>query len=487
MSSAAASLVDDEVSPKERLAELFEQIAELTGQRNAIDAQIVDIVAEIDHGGLAGMTGARSISALVAWKTGVSPRNAKTIAAVAARGGQFPRCVAGLREGRLSLDQVGVLAERAADGSDDHYVELASVATVTQLRKAVSLEPRPDAAPKPQPERGISRTDHGESVTYRITVSKIEAAKVDAALAGKRDGLIADWKRDHDQQPDAATGSSADPDAPTPDADGGHGESPADTSDLDGVADATTDPDAGGVGGDFSDDVSDVFADLTDLTDGPGGDAEGAPRAPMPTTVDAFLELIESGWDGEVARRPHAQHTTVVVHVDAQSKVGALHLGPLLTDAERQYLSCDATCEVWFERAGRPIGAGRSTRTVNRRLRRALEHRDRCCVVPGCGATRGLHAHHLRHWENGGLTELENLVLVCPYHHRLHHAGGITLTGPAHQLVVTDADGQVLTNASLARPPTQPPPAVAPCTGPTGERADWWWYEPFQPQPPPAN
>ena len=218
MSAAAAFLVDDEVSPKERLAELFEQIAELTGQRNAIDAQIVDIVAEIDHGGLAGMTGARSISALVAWKTGVSPRNAKTIAAVAARGGQFPRCVAGLREGRLSLDQVGVLAERAADGSDDHYVELASVATVTQLRKAVGLEPRPDVSPKPQPERGISRTDHGESVTYRITVSKIEAAKVDAALAGKRDGLIADWKRDRDG---AEATTDADTDGPHGTSDGG--------------------------------------------------------------------------------------------------------------------------------------------------------------------------------------------------------------------------------------------------------------------------
>ena len=23
--------------------------------------------------------------------------------------------------------------------------------------------------------------------------------------------------------------------------------------------------------------------------------------------------------------------------------------------------------------------------------------------------------------------------------------------------------------------------------GPTGERADWWWYEPFQPQPPPTD
>ncbi|WP_264034364.1 hypothetical protein, partial [Mycobacterium sherrisii] len=30
-----------------------------------------------------------------------------------------------------------------------------------------------------------------------------------------------------------------------------------------------------------------------------------------------------------------------------------------------------------------------------------------------------------------------------------------------------------------------PPPNVPPCPGPTGERAQWWWYQPFQPQPPP--
>ncbi|WP_131809180.1 HNH endonuclease signature motif containing protein, partial [Mycolicibacterium setense] len=109
------------------------------------------------------------------------------------------------------------------------------------------------------------------------------------------------------------------------------------------------------------------------------------------------------------------------------------------------------------------------------------------CVVPGCGATRGLHAHHLIHWEDGGPTELHNLVLLCPYHHRLHHQGGITITGPADKLVVTDRAGTPLTNSSLARPPTTPPPNVPPCPGPTGERADWWWYTPFQPQPPPST
>jgi hypothetical protein len=28
---------------------------------------------------------------------------------------------------------------------------------------------------------------------------------------------------------------------------------------------------------------------------------------------------------------------------------------------------------------------------------------------------------------------------------------------------------------------------VPPCPGPYGERADWWWYTPFEPQPPPTN
>ena len=207
----------------------------------------------------------------------------------------------------------------------------------------------------------------------------------------------------------------------------------------------------------------------------------------MPGVVDAFLRLVEAGWDAEATRRPHGQRTTVVVHVDVEKRTGALHLGPLLSDADRQYLTCDATCEVWFERDGRVIGAGRTTRTVNRRLRRALEHRQSSCAVPGCGATRGLHAHHIRHWEAGGSTDLANLVLLCPFHHRLHHSGGITITGPADDLIVTDSSGGALGSGSLARPPNGCPPDVPPYSGPHGERADWWWYDPFQPSAPSTN
>ena len=395
---------------------LFEELAELAGQRNAIDGRLVEIVAELDRDELCGATGARSVAALVAWKLGWSSGNAHTIATVASRLQEFPRCAAGLREGRLSLDQVGVIAARAGQGSDEHYAQLAAVATVSQLRTAVKLEPRPHPDPRPQPQSSITKTSDEHTASWRITLPHLDAAKFDAALASHRDALFAEWKHDRDN------GERASEQAP-----------------------------------------------------------------PLPGTVEAFMRLVQAGWDDEAARRPHGQHTTVVVHVDVEQRAAALHLGPLLTDAERRYLTCDATCEVWFERHGEVIGAGRATRVINRRLRRALEHRHPTCAVPGCGATRGLHAHHIRHWQDGGLTDMFNLVLVCPYHHRLHHRGDITITGPADHLVVTDSTGQQLNPGPLARPPTRPPPAVPPCPGPTGERADWWWYEPFQPQPPPTN
>ncbi|BBY44758.1 HNH endonuclease signature motif containing protein [Mycolicibacterium celeriflavum] len=418
MVSFAPSGVEVDLSRLERLEVLFEELAELAGQRNAIDGRIVEIVAELEQDRLWGITGTRSVKALVAWKLGMSEATAKTVAAIAHRFQEFPVCTQGLREGRLSLDQVGIIAKRGGRGSDEHYAQLASVATVNQLRTAIRLEPRPepDPVPEPEPARSISKHTDEQFNYYRIKLPHTDGAVFDAALQSHLDALITEYKREHD-----ATGPVCEQ------------------------------------------------------------------QPPFPDTADAFMRLVEAGWDAEVARRPHGQHTTVVVHLDVKDRVAGLHLGPLLSDADRQYLLCDATCEAWFERDGQLIGAGRTTRQISRRLRRALEHRDRTCVVPGCEATRGLHAHHIVHWEDGGATELDNLVLVCPYHHRLHHRGGITITGPARDLTVTDPTGRPLADASLARPPTQPPPAVPPCRGPIGERADWWWYDPFEPQPPPST
>ena len=399
-----------------RVGVLFERLAELQGQRNAVDAQIVDVVRAFDEEDLWGMTNCRSLEQLVAWKTGSSASHARALTAVARRAEAFPRCVEGLRSGSLSLDQVAVVAERAADGSDDHYAELAESATVAQLRTALSLAPRPKPDPAPEPERSVTKLTDEECAYWRIKLPHVDAAVFDAALQSHLDALVAQWRRDHGERGEAA---------------------------------------------------------------------EQAP--PFPTVADAFLRLVEAGWDADVAARPHGHRTTVVMHVDAESKLASLHLGPALSEAERRYLSCDATVETWFEKDGVPMGCGRETRQLPRRLRRALEHRHPTCAVPGCGTTRGLHAHHIWHWEDGGPTELWNLVLICPFHHRQHHRGLITIRGPGHAVTVLDQRGEVMGGGSVARPPRGSPPRVPPYAGPTGERADWRWYQPFEPTPDPND
>ena len=188
----------------------------------------------------------------------------------------------------------------------------------------------------------------------------------------------------------------------------------------------------------------------------------------MPNTVDAFLRLVEAGWDTEAARRPHGQHTTVVVHVDVEARAAALHLGPLLSDAERQYLTCDATCEVWFERDGRAhrCRAGPPARSAGG-CAAPWSTATACCAVPGCGATRGLHAHHIRHWEDGGPTELDQPGPAVPVSTTGRTtAADITITGPAersHRHRQRRADHSA--PGSLARPPTGPPPDVPPYPG----------------------
>jgi len=59
-------------------------------------------------------------------------------------------------------------------------------------------------------------------------------------------------------------------------------------------------------------------------------------------------------------------------------------------------------------------------RTINARLRTAIAYRDQArCVVPGCGARHRLEFDHVNPVNNLGATELDNLALLCHFHHHL--------------------------------------------------------------------
>ena len=71
-----------------------------------------------------------------------------------------------------------------------------------------------------------------------------------------------------------------------------------------------------------------------------------------------------------------------------------------------------------------PLALGRSQRTASAAQLKALAVRDAGCVHPGCSRTVVFcDAHHVRHWVDGGPTDLANLVLLCRHHHRTLHAG----------------------------------------------------------------
>jgi hypothetical protein len=58
---------------------------------------------------------------------------------------------------------------------------------------------------------------------------------------------------------------------------------------------------------------------------------------------------------------------------------------------------------------------------------RQLRYRDYGCTFPGCGSRRFAQAHHIAWWRHGGRTDLNNLLLVCTFHHKLVHEYGWTV------------------------------------------------------------
>jgi hypothetical protein len=88
--------------------------------------------------------------------------------------------------------------------------------------------------------------------------------------------------------------------------------------------------------------------------------------------------------------------------------------------------SCDASVvSIIEDENGEPLNVGRKTRSIPPALRRALNSRDRGCRFPGCPNKHYVDGHHIKHWVHGGETRLSNLALLCRYHHRQVHEGGI--------------------------------------------------------------
>jgi hypothetical protein len=155
----------------------------------------------------------------------------------------------------------------------------------------------------------------------------------------------------------------------------------------------------------------------------------------------------ESGQAGSTCRADHTGHTEHTEHtehtkhtkqIDSAAHAAGLNLSPAahlewagdIPDPVAQRIACDA--DIWAVIAdpvnSRPLEVGRAYRLVPYWIRKALHARDRGCRFPGCRTpTAWTDAHHITHWADGGPTDLDNLILLCRFHHGLVHEVGWTI------------------------------------------------------------
>jgi len=86
-----------------------------------------------------------------------------------------------------------------------------------------------------------------------------------------------------------------------------------------------------------------------------------------------------------------------------------------------QLLRITDEAEIWptiIDRHGVPLALGRTRRLASPGQTIALIARDAGCSFPGCTHPPSYcDRHHVLDWTLGGLTDLDNLTLLCRYHH----------------------------------------------------------------------
>ncbi|WP_165400308.1 HNH endonuclease signature motif containing protein [Motilibacter rhizosphaerae] len=174
------------------------------------------------------------------------------------------------------------------------------------------------------------------------------------------------------------------------------------------------------------------------------------PRTAAQRQADALVEIAQTFLATEPGVTSSRLDTTLVVDLptlrdelqpgDGRTGISAI-LGTAFTAEELEYLTCTANVAVLLTTTlsphadrpahdmpvtvapGVPLALGRETRLATKAQLKALWVRDGGCIAPGC-RNRRVQAHHIRHWSDGGPTDLTNMCLLCSRHHHLLHQGG---------------------------------------------------------------
>ena len=381
------------------------------------ECELLDLLGEFDaSGAIRWWTDVKSLAHWLGWACSMTPGVAREHVRVAKALRRMPTVREAFAAGRLSYSKVREVS-RVVDTIDEAKLcALALTATASQLARMVSAY-RAAAGTRigQQTKRTLSwHTRDDGMVAFRAVLPAEEAAVLVAAVGAATDQFGAPPEK---REPGAAVGpaSSYTPaDAILDVARGFLAAAPEDRS-----------------GEDRRLVVVHVAADQ--LGAHPAGNVP-AGTSPTPAGQQPEAQEVGAQEDGEQQGAEQISEPDEQADVPAGTSPGSdptCHVegvGPIEPETARR-LACDATLlGAVVDAHGQVLALGRTRRLVSRAQRRALMIRDRgMCQFPGCHQTRHLDAHHRIPWSEGGATDLDNLLLLCQWHHTCLHEGRMTI------------------------------------------------------------
>jgi hypothetical protein len=196
----------------------------------------------------------------------------------------------------------------------------------------------------------------------------------------------------------------------------------------------------------------------------PAGTPPEQRRSPEQRLADGLIAVAhqalssgEASQDGGV--RPHLTvYASIEAFAGPPGAVATTEAGVTISPEALVRLACDACLSFVLTRGpSQVLHSGRATRNWSGPMRRAIVVRDVHCRFPGCPvpASRSV-IHHVRFFSRGGVTSVDNGVLICIYHHRLVHEGRwrLGLDPATAEVTVTSPAGKVLRSRPPPRGPT---------------------------------
>ncbi len=418
-----------------RSQELAERIVDRAARISALHREQLSDIAEFDRTESWRGDGAVSMIAWVTAQCGVSTSTARQWVRSATNLESLPCLAEGLASGELSLDLVEPLAEVASPSSDAALREASTCWSVRQARELAAWH--------------RAREEAAEE-------AKAAAARADAAAAADADVSEADAGV-------AVAGSAA-------------REFERRTLRFNdtrrSVWIAFTRDDYAVVKSSL---IGRVTVEQRERAEVGGGAPPSDPVGYVPYDQRLYDELMElfnvasgsaSGFAGGRASGS-AVRPRVVVHAPLELLVGCSHdavaeiagVGPVPAEVVRR-LACDANVDLAVEDPeGTILNQGRARRDPTPVQRVEIDRRDKGCRFSGCSYTEFTNVHHIVHWVDGGLTNLDNLVTLCGRHHRAVHELGWSVSGDANGvLTFTGPHGRSMPSAPS---PTWRPSSVA--------------------------